>query len=96
MRWPSLVLFAVAVILGFRTRLRKKEQMTQVTVSETVAHDAALSAQTKATDTHVRAQASIAVAEIGAAGKILDTHVGGKYDVEAAKHALKKGESSNP
>lgn len=52
-------------------------------------------AQTKLHDTHTKAQASIAVAEIGAAGKILDTHVGGKYDVEAAKHALKQGENQS-
>jgi len=38
-----VVLFVGVVILGFRTRIKKKEQMTQVTASETVAHDAAQS-----------------------------------------------------
>ena len=41
-----VVLFVGVVILGFRTRLKKKEQMAQVTVSETVAHDSAQSNRT--------------------------------------------------
>jgi type IV secretory pathway VirB10-like protein len=40
------VLFVGVVILGFRTRIKKKEQMSQVTASETVAHDAAQSNRT--------------------------------------------------
>ena len=41
-----VVLFVGVVILGFRTRIKKKEQMAQVTASETVAHDAAQSNRT--------------------------------------------------
>ena len=41
-----VVLFVGVVILGFRTRIKKKEQMAQVTTSETVAHDAAQSNRT--------------------------------------------------
>jgi hypothetical protein len=64
---------------------REKNQMdTQVK-----ANDAALKAHTSATDTHVKAQASIAVAEINQSGKLLDSHVKGKYDREAAEKAEK-------
>jgi type IV secretion system protein VirB10 len=41
-----VILFIGVVILGFRTRLKKKEQMAQVSVSETVAHDSAQSNRT--------------------------------------------------
>ena len=68
----------------------QRHQLTEQTKRADIVTDAAVHRE----DTHTRAQASIAVAEIGAAGKILDTHTSGKYDVEAAKHALKKGEQS--
>ncbi len=50
-----VVLFVGVVILGFRTRFKKKEQMAQVTVSETVAHD---SAQSNRTAVRNRAEAT--------------------------------------
>ena len=56
--------------------------------TDTKANDAAVNAHTKAMDTHVKAQASIAVAEINNAGKLLDTHVKGKQDVDAREHEL--------
>jgi hypothetical protein len=46
-------------------------------------------AQTHLTDTHTKAHTAIAVAEIGAAGKILDTHTKAAHDIELAKHTLK-------
>ena len=69
----------------------QRHQLTE----QTKRADILTEAQTKAHDTHVKAQASIAVAEINTAGKLLDTHVSGQYDVAAAKHALKKGESTS-
>lgn len=62
----------------------KTQAQTQVK-----ANDAALKSHTEMTDTHVKAQTSIAVAEIGAAGKILDTHAQSAHDLELAKHTLK-------
>ncbi len=50
-----VVLFVGVVILGFRTRFKKKEQRAQVTVSETVAHD---SAQSNRTAVRNRAEAT--------------------------------------
>jgi Phage P22-like portal protein len=70
----------------------QRHQLTE----QTKRADIVTESQTKLHDTHTRAQASIAVAEIGAAGKMLDSHVQGRYDVEAAKHALKAGESAKP
>jgi hypothetical protein len=79
--------------MGVVQTQEQAETQRHMASEQTKRADILTESQTKAHDTHVKAQASIAVAEIGAAGKILDTHVGGKYDVEAAKHALKKGES---
>jgi hypothetical protein len=73
--------------------MQVEREKTQ-TNAQIKANDAALKAHTAATDTHTKAQASIAVAEIGAAGKMLDTHVGKQYDAAAAKEALKKGENT--
>jgi hypothetical protein len=56
--------------------------------TDTKAHDAVLKAQTTHDDMHVKAQTSIAVAEINNAGKLLDTHVKGKQDVDAREHEL--------
>ena len=71
----------------------KVDQQTQVK-----ANDAALKAHTSAMDTHTKAQASIAVAEIGATGKIIDSHVQGGHAKEAAEvaaeHAAEKAEKA--
>jgi hypothetical protein len=95
---------AQQVIQHLQLELKYKGGITQMQeTAETQRHheteltkraDVLTKAQTAREDTHTKAQASIAVAEIGAAGKILDTHVGGRYDVEAAKHALKAGENA--
>lgn len=72
----------------------KVDQQTQVR-----ANDAALKARTSAMDTHTKAQASIAVAEIGATGKIIDSHVQGGHAKEAAEiaaeHAAEKAEKKS-
>jgi hypothetical protein len=68
----------------------QRHQLTE----QTKRMDIITESQTKVHDTHVKAQAGIAEAEIGAAGGLMEKHVGGRYDIEAAKHALKKGEQS--
>lgn len=76
-----------------QTELAKERMKT-----DTQAHDKAIDSHTKLTDTHVKAQASIAVAEINSAGKILDTHVKGAHDAAAAREmtqAAEKAERSN-
>jgi hypothetical protein len=68
------------------------------TGADVKANDAALKAHQAATDTHVKAQASIAVAEIHEAGGLLQTHVKGAHDAAARKDELKaaeKAEKSN-
>jgi len=80
---------------GITQMQEQAETQRHALTEQTKRADIVTEAQTKMHDTHTKAQASIAVAEIGAAGKILDTHVGGKYDIEAAKHALKKGENQS-
>jgi hypothetical protein len=67
----------------------KVDQQTQVK-----ANDAALKAQTSATDTHTRAQTAIAVAEIGASAQLLNTHAEAQHNKEAAKELLKAGEKA--
>lgn len=81
---------------GIAQMQEQAEDRRHALTEQTKRADILTESQTKREDTHVKAQTSIAVAEIGAAGKILDTHVGGRYDVEAAKHALKKGEDTKP
>lgn len=66
--------------------------------SATKVHDTEVNAQTKREDTHVKAQASIAVAEIGAAGQLLNTNTEAAHDRAAAKEMVKaaeKAEKSN-
>lgn len=58
------------------------------------AHDAALKAHTSAMDTHTDAQTRIAVAEIGATGKIIDTHVKGAHELNAARETAKAAEKA--
>jgi len=74
-----------------QTELAKERLKT-----DTQAHDAVVKSHTALVDTHTKAQASIAVAEISAAGKMLDTHAKAAHDLELAKHTLKQGESTNP
>jgi hypothetical protein len=69
----------------------QRHQMTETTKRA----DILTESQVKREDTHTKAHTAIAVAEIGAAGKILDTHAGAAHDIELAKHTLKKGESTD-
>lgn len=73
---------------GWMAVEREKTQ----TDAQVKANDAALRAHQAATDVHTKAQASIAVAEIGAAGKILDTHAKAGYDRRAQAAELAAAE----
>lgn len=70
-----------------QTELAKERMKT-----DTQAHDAAVKAHTAHVDTHTRAQASIAVAEIGAASQIMNTHVEAAHNKELAKETAKAAE----
>lgn len=63
-----------------QTELKKKQMDV-----DTKAADAAVNAHTKLTDTHVRAHTSVAVAEIGAAGQLLNTNTEAAHDRAAAR-----------
>lgn len=83
---------------GWMAVEREKTQ----TDAQVKANDAAVRAHTAAMDTHTKAQTSIAVAEIGAAGKILDTHAQAGHDrraqaaeLAAAERAERSNGSSN-
>ena len=82
---------------GIAQMQEQSEDRRHALTEQTKRADIALESQTKREDTHVRAQTSIAVAEIGAAGKLLDTHVAGKYDKEAreADKLLAKADKPN-
>lgn len=67
----------------------KVDQQTQVK-----ANDAALKAHTSAMDTHTKAQASIAVAEIGATGQLLNTNTEAAHNRAAAKELVQAGEKA--
>ena len=54
--------------------------------------DVLTKAHTALTDTHVKAQAGIVEAEIGAAGKILDTHAAAAHEKELAEKQLASAE----
>jgi hypothetical protein len=68
---------------------------TQVDAATKV-HDTSTRAATEIDKAHIGAQASIAVAEIGQAGKLMDSHVKGKYAQESEKAAAKAESKSNP
>ena len=51
-------------------------------------------AQTAVHDTHVKAVTAHDVAEINVTGKILDTHVAQKYNIEATKESLKDADKA--
>jgi hypothetical protein len=78
--------------LKYKTQIEQGWMQTEMAKArlqtDTKAHDAVLKAQTTHDDMHVKAQTSIAVAEINNAGKLLDTHVKGKQDVDAREHEL--------
>ena len=67
---------------------------TQVDAATHV-HDTSTRAKTEIDKAHIGAQASIAVAEIGQAGKLMDSHVKGKYAQESEETAL-KAEKAKP
>ena len=64
--------------------MQVEREKTKAT-TDVKANDAALKSHTELTDTHVKAQTSIAVAEINQAGKILDTHTQAAHDKELLK-----------
>ena len=72
-----------------QTELAKERMKT-----ETTAHDSVLKAHTSAIDTHTKAQASIAVAEINQTGKLLDTHSQAAHDKELLKLQPKPSKES--
>jgi len=77
-----------------QTELAKERLKT-----DTQAHDAAIKADTAHTTTHTKAQASIAVAEIGAAAQIMNTHVEAGHHKELARQtaeAAERVETSTP
>ena len=78
-----------------QTQEQAETQRHQLT-EETKRGDVITKAQTAMHDTHTKAQASIAVAEIGAAGKLLDTHLAGKYDKEAKEADLLIAKATKP
>lgn len=57
-------------------------------------HDTQVMSATKREDTHVKAQASIAVAEIGAAGQLLNTNTEAAHDRAAAKEMIQAAEKA--
>ena len=61
---------------------------TQVNAATKV-HDTQTRSATEIDKAHIGASASIAVAEIGQAGKLLDSHVKGKYAQESEREAAK-------
>jgi len=76
------------------TELAKERMRT-----ETQAHDAAVKAHTAHTDTQVKSHTSIAVAEIGAAAQIMNTHAEAAHHKELAKEtadAALRAEKSTP
>lgn len=97
---------AQQVIQGLQLELKYKmgviqtqeqaETQRHLLTEETKRADVLTKAQTAKEDTHVKAQASIAVAEIGAAGKLLDTHLAGKYDKEAKEADLLIAKATKP
>ena len=68
---------------GIAQMQEQAETSRHLLTEQTKRADIQTEAQVRREDTHTRAQTSIAVAEIGAAGKLLDTHLAGKYDKEA-------------
>jgi len=78
-----------------QTQEQAETQRHQLT-EQTKRADVITKAQTAMHDTHTKAQASIAVAEIGAAGKLLDTHLAGKYDKEAKEADLLIAKATKP
>lgn len=72
-----------------RTDIEKEQIKAGVKV-----HDTQVNSATKREDTHVKAQASIAVAEIGAAGQLLNTNTEAAHDRAAAKEMIQAAEKA--
>jgi hypothetical protein len=69
--------------------------LTKAHLDATVkAHDVEQSNQTKRLDTLVKAHTAIAVEEIKAGGKILDTHAKAGHDARAAERMIEAGEQA--
>lgn len=71
-----------------QTELQKEKLKT-----DTAAHDAVIKAHTAHVDTHTKAQASIAVAEINAAGHIIDSRASEKHEKELQEKELAHAET---
>ena len=71
------------------TELKKTLMQTH-----TKAHDTDTMASVKREDTHVKAQASVDVAEIQQAGQLLNTNVEAAHNRAAAKEMVKAGETA--
>jgi hypothetical protein len=70
-------------------KVHDTEMRTQTTREDTLSRT-----QTALVDTHTRAHASIAVAEIGAAGQMLNTHVEQQHEKQMAKEMLKNADKA--
>lgn len=69
--------------------------LTKAHLDATVkAHDIEEDNKTKRADTASRERTALAIEEIKASGKLLDTHVKGGYDARAADKMIEKGESA--
>lgn len=82
--------FKTGIEQGWMQVEREKTQ----TNAQVKANDAALASHTKLTDTHVRAHTALGVAEINAAGQLLNTNTEAAHDRAAAKEMVKAAEAA--
>jgi hypothetical protein len=83
---------------GIEQMKEREETRRAHLVAETKVHDTETRAATAIKDAHIKSVTARDVAEINAGAKLMDSHVQGGYDLEAAKHAEKaaeKAEKSN-
>ena len=81
---------------GITQMQENAETQRHALTEQTKSADIQTEAQVGREDTHTKAQASIAVAEIGAAGKLYETHLAGKYDKEAKEADLAIAKATKP
>jgi Phage P22-like portal protein len=84
--------------LKFKTDIEQGWMKTEIQKAHLAAtgkaHDVELRDHTAERDTQVKAHAAIATAEIGAAGKLMDTHAQAGHDATARKDELKAAEAA--
>ena len=79
---------------GIEQMKEREETRRAHLTAETKVHDTQTRAATELTRAHIDSVTKRDVAEIQVGGKIIDTHVGGHYEMEAAKHAEKVAEKA--